>query len=334
MMSPTSSPLRSSLTPRSRGLARASVLASLGVVAACAAFACSNGGQVDGTGGSTATAGGATPSSHAATTAATTAASTSVASSSSSGQGGQGGAPAMWPTCDADPMGVPLKTIPDLWTDNPSALTPEWVPGAYVIGVSGAGCQANVSCQIFVQQDESYADFAGAQQKAIKIDIIPSVAEHFTGIAVGDQVDVYGEVVRDTMNGANELKFLVSPNHPGCAKVKSSGHNSVPVTATLDQLSVALYEAQGPILLKINDLTGHVHMPTETFALWNFGQQPTADIKSMSPFFLPNGAFTGLVADTFPHFTSVSGVFGLFFPMGGIKYEEIYIRTMADAPTQ
>jgi hypothetical protein len=238
----------------------------------------------------------------------------------------------MWPTCDTQPAGSQTKTLPEIWTDNPQAFAKEWVQGVYVIGVSGAGCAANTSCQIFVQQDLSYASFAAAQQHAIKIDILPSVAEHFTGIAVGDQVDVYGEAIRDSMGLGQELKILVTPTHPGCAKKVGSG-TAVPVTATLDQLTVPVYQAQGPILVTVSNVTGHVHMLSETFGLWNTGQMPgpLSDETSVSPFFLSGGAFTGLTTDKITDFTSVTGVFGIFTPPGNIIYEEIYIRDMAEA---
>lgn len=326
-----------SLGSSQKGAASFGAIATLGVcsVAFCFAAACSNGGTGTGGTGGTGTTSSTSKTSSSTTGSSTTSGSTtsSTTSSSSSGQGGQGGAPG-WPTCDTQPPGSALKTLPQVWTDNPASPTPEWIPGAYVIGVSGAGCVANMSCQIFIQQDETYANLTAAQQHAIKIDIIPAAAVHFTGIAVGDKVDVYGQAFRDTQMGANELKILVSPNLQGCAKKVGTG-NPVPVTATLDQLTVDLYETQGPLLITVPTVTGHVHMPTETFALWTTGQSPGMDITkvtSMSPFFLSGGAFTGLTPDLITQFGSVTGVFGIFFPQGNIKYEEIYIRSMAEAP--
>ncbi len=239
-----------------------------------------------------------------------------------------------WPTCDADPPNVPLETIPNIWTNDPASPTPEWIPGVFVTGVAGAGCVANVSCQIFVQQAESYTDLTDAAQKSIKIDILPASAEHFVGIAVGDKLDVYAHAVRDTQNGANELKLLVSPNLPGCAKIVGSG-NPVPITTTLALLTTTLYETQGPVLVKVDLVTGKPHMPAETFALWLTGSPPGTDITtvtSMSPYFLAGGAFTGFTPETIAHFSSVTGVFGIFKP-STIKYEELYIRDMTEAPT-
>ena len=240
-----------------------------------------------------------------------------------------------WPTCDTQPATAPLKTIPQVWIDDPSVPTEEWLPGVFVTGVSGAGCVANVSCQIFVQQAETYIDLADAGQKSIKIDILPSVAQHFTGIAVGDKVDVYAHAVRDVQNGANELKLLVTPTIPGCAKVVGSG-TPIPITTTLDPLTVTLYETQGPVLVKVNLVSGKPHLPTETFALWTTGGPIGTDITkvtSMSPYFLPANTFTGFTPETVTAFASVTGVFGLFKLTGPTKYEEIYIRDMTEAPT-
>src|SRR5437868_5602513 len=98
--------------------------------------------------------------------------SSSSSSSGTGGVGGAGGAGGMgggWPTCDAQPAGVPAKTIHEIWQDDPSQPTPVWVSGVFVTGVSQGGCQAGSACQIFVQQDEQYADLAAGSQRALKI---------------------------------------------------------------------------------------------------------------------------------------------------------------------
>ena len=54
---------------------------------------------------------------------------------------------------------------------------------------------------------------------------------------------------------------------------------------------------------------------------------------SLSPYLLPGGVFTGLQQGHKHDFSSVTGVFGLFIPMGSsIKYKEIYPRADAEYP--
>lgn len=233
-------------------------------------------------------------------------------------------------------MGSATKTIPDVWTDDPSAPTPIWLPGVYVTALSRGGCAPGQNCDIFIQQDESYADLTDAQQKGLRIGVAPNAADHFTGIAVGDKVDVFGYAFRNTQDGMNELFILVSQSLPGCAKVVGSG-NPTPVPATLDELTTAGYEANGPALVTVSDVSGKPHMPGETFALWDTATGPMGtitDVTSMSPFCLPNQAFVGFTPETIVDFTSVTGVFAVFAPpaMPLIKYEEIYIRDMSEAP--
>lgn len=304
-------------------------------VGALACTTACGGGEVDGD-----NAGGATvaSSTHAGSTTTTSQSATgstthATAASTTSGTGG-GGGEAGWPTCDSQPTGSTIATIPEIWTADPATPIDEWVPGVYVTGVSQNGCQPNVGCQIFVQQDETYADFADAQQKSLRIDVFPTVASHFVGIAVGDKVDLYASAARNTLNMNNELRFFVSESNPGCFKKVGSG-TPVPVSASLDDLSVDAYESQGPVLITVDLVSGKPHLPAETFALWATGSQQGGDITtvtSLSPFFLANEQFTGLTAETITDFDSVTGVFGIFFPSGTIKYEEIYPRTDAEYP--
>jgi hypothetical protein len=211
---------------------------------------------------------------------------------------------------------------------------PEWIPGVFVTAVSRGGCAAMQSCEIFVQQNESYPTFAAAQQQSIHIGIAPEVSSHFVGIHVGDKVDVYGHAFRDTQNGMNELLILVTMNLPGCMKVVGAGA-PVPVAATLDELTTAGYETNGPVLVTLQAVSGKPHMPTQTFALWNTATGPTMpldQVTSVSPFFLPGAAFTGFTPEVITNFQSVTGVFGQFIPPGTpvVKYEELYVRSMMD----
>lgn len=268
----------------------------------------------------------------------TTSASSSDAASSSGsgnmgGMGGAGGAPG-WPTCDTQPAGSTSEPIPQVWADDPMTPKKVWMPGVYVTAVARAGCAAMQSCEIFVQQSESYATLAAAQKQSLPIGIAPSVAEHFVGIKVGDKVDVFGSVFRNTQDGKNELAMLVTPALPGCAKVVGTG-NPTPVAATLAELTTPYYEANGPALVTVTAVSGKPHMPAETFALWDTAMGPMGTIEevtSMSPFFLSGAVFTGFTPEQVKNFVSVTGVFGIFEPpaMPVIKYEEIYVRTMND----
>lgn len=253
------------------------------------------------------------------------------------GSGGAGGSGPTWPTCDTQPPGSPTKTLPQIWQDDPATFAEAWVPGVYVTAVSGAGCAAGQACQIFVQQQESYASLAAATHQSLRIAIAPSVASYFTGISVGDRVDLYAHAIRDLQDGKNELFFLVTETLPGCAKVVGSG-TSLPVTVTLDQLTVAAYEDTiGPVLVRVDTVTGNPNTPPELFALWDTGTMPNGDITtvtSLSPYFLAGGQFTGLTDGQNTDFQEVVGVFGLFVPpvMPVTKYEAIYVRTTADYP--
>jgi hypothetical protein len=265
----------------------------------------------------------------------TTSATTATTTSSTTSGGGAGGGGGPWPVCDAAPDGVPTKTLHTIWQENPSAPTPVWVPGLYVTAISRAGCEVGAPCQIFVQEQESFADLASAAQRAMKIFVSGATAEHFVGLAVGDQLDVYAHAWRYDVSGEDELLLQVNLQYQGCAKKVGQG-TPLPVTATLDDLTLAAYEQTlGPVLVKVDTLVGKPHLPDETFAVFESGVFDDAgleEIVSLSPFFLPNAAFTGLVPEALTNFTSVTGAFGLFIPEAQpiVKYKEIYPRTMAD----
>jgi hypothetical protein len=205
----------------------------------------------------------------------------------------------------------------------------------YVTAVSNGGCVAGTACQIFVQQQLSYANLNQGSQEALKIFVSAATAEYFTTIAVGDQVDVYAHAWRYNVDGQNELLLQVNLSLQGCAKKIGAGDAS-PVTVTLADLTVPAYEdTVGPLLVKVNLVSGKPQLPAETFGLWNTGvfmEGGVEDIVSLSPYFLPNSVFVGLTQDKKHDFISVTGVFGLFVPVADplIKYKEIYPRTMAD----
>lgn len=299
--------------------------------------ACNSGGQIEDDTTSSSTGASSTKAGSTSNQSSGDASSTDAASTTGSGgmggMGGAGGAPG-WPTCDSQPPNSTSEPIPQVWADNPATPKKVWIKGVVVTAVARSGCVAMESCQIFIQQDDAYATLAAAQKQSLPIGIAPAVAQHFVGIQVGDKVDVYGHVFRNTQNGKNELGILVTPALQGCAKVVGAG-NPVPVAATLPVLTTPYYEANGPALVTVSGVTGKTKTPVETFALWDTVAGPTGGIEevtSLSPFFLTGAAFTGLTPATVTDFVSVTGVFGIFAPdaVPLIKYEEIYPRTAND----
>lgn len=263
-------------------------------------------------------------------------------SPSGGGSGGSGGdAGPSWPTCDTQPSGVPTKTIAQIWADNASKETQVWVPGVYVTAISGSGCANNTSCQIFVQQAESYASLAAGAKQAVKLRIASSVAQYFTGLKVGDKVDVLGYAWRYNLGGANEMAIQINSQLPGCAKKIGSG-NPTPITGVqLTDLSVAFYEqTHGPLLVQLSTVTGKPAAATEIFGLWKtgvgIGDAGPESLVNASPFFLPNNAFTGLPTNgtTAVDFKTITGVFSVFIPFleAGTppKYMVVYPRAMSE----
>jgi hypothetical protein len=265
------------------------------------------------------------------------------------GAGGTAGADAAadapveagWPTCDAQPSGVAAKTIPEIWADNPTSPTQVWVSGVYVTAISGGGCSAGSSCQIFVQQDLTYGSLSAGAKHAIKLRISAQAAQHFTGIVVGDQVDALGHAWRYNLDGSNELVVQVNAQLQGCAKKVGTGNPTPIAGVQLSDLTLAAYETtHGPLLVKVDSVSGKPGGATEIFGIWptgiGIGDASPSELVSVSPFFLSGFAFTGLPTDgqTTVNFSSVSGVFGQYVPFseGGSppKYHVLYPRSMSD----
>ena len=251
--------------------------------------------------------------------------------------GGEGGAPPVWPTCDTQPANVVAKTIQEIWTEDPAMPEEVWVSGVYVTAVSASGCSAGNGCQVFVQSAETFPSIAAGSQQAIKLFASPATAMHFEGIGVGDRIDILAHAWRYTVGGQNELLLQVANNLPGCAKVVGSG-TPLPVEGlVIEDLTVALYEqTMGPLLVKIDAVSGSPDMPNELFGLWpafNPGTQPLEEITSLSPYMLPGSVFVGLQQDLIHNFESITGVFSLFVPPQAppTKFEVLYIRSMDDA---
>ncbi len=243
-----------------------------------------------------------------------------------------------WPTCDAKPANVPLKTIPEIWADNASVATQVWVPGAYITAISKGACVAGSRCQIFLQADETYPSFSAGAKHGIRLVVSSTVADKFVGLAVGDKVDVLGHAWRNNQNPPqNELLLDVNKGLPGCAKKVGTG-NPQPISGVkLSDLTHDAFEnTHGPLLVKVDAVSGKPGPANEIFALWNtagpFVDSGLETVVNASPYFLPDGKFTGLPTDTLTtvKFASISGVFAVYVwstDAGvGPKYLVLYSR--------
>jgi hypothetical protein len=291
-----------------------------------AATSTSAGGSGGATSATTTTASGG---SGGATTTTTTTSSTTTSSTTTTTTTG-------WPTCDAPEPGAVQKSIHQIWIDNPSQPTHVWVPGVYVTAVSKGACQAGSACLVYVQQGLSYADVAAGSQQAIKLFVSANTAQHFTQIQVGQKVDIDAHAWRYNLMSQDELLLQVNLQLVGCAKPVGAG-DAQPVDATLNELMFTPFDQVGPLLVKVPNLTGTPQGPTETFGLYVKGQFADAgptNVVSLSPYFLPSGAFSGLTMGMMTTFSSVTGVFGTFVPntTPAPTYRELYVRTSADYP--
>lgn len=241
-----------------------------------------------------------------------------------------------WPTCESAPPSATTATLHDIWLADPATPTRYFVTGVYVTAISRGGCTAGSACTIFVQSDTSFADLAAGSQQAIMMFVSANTSTHFTGVAVGDRVDVSGYAWRYDLDGRRDLLLQVNLMLPGCARTTGTVP-ATPVDVTLSDLTLAAYEdTVGPLLVRVSTVSGRPQLPTETFGLWTtgvFSDAGVTNVVSLSPAMLSGAAFTGLTMGSIHDFTSVTGVFGLFVPPGGAaKYLEIYPRETAEYP--
>jgi hypothetical protein len=234
--------------------------------------------------------------------------------------------------------GAVQKTIHEIYVDNPAQPTQVWVPGVYVTAVSQGGCVAGTACQIFVQQDLSYSDLTAGSGQAIKLFVSANTATHFTQVQVGQKVDIDAWAWRYNVNQPEELLLQVNLQNKGCAKVVGSG-DAQPLTVGLTQLMFANYDTVGPLLVKVLTPSGTPQAADQTFGLFikgSFVDAGVDNVVSLSPYFLSGGTFGAFTAANYGHindFTFVTGVFGVFVPMGSMqRYREIYPRTAAEYP--
>ncbi len=232
------------------------------------------------------------------------------------------------------PVGVPAKSISDVWADNPSAPAPVWLPGVYVTAVSKGQCVAGEACQLFVQDAETYASLQEGAKHGVRVFASAASSSSFAGIVPGDRVDLLGFASRVTQGGQNELLVTASQATPGCAKKVGVGAPS-PITVTLDVLTTTAFETTtGPLLVKVQGVSGKPNGPNQLFGLWQtgvFNEAGVDTITSLSPFFLPAGQFAGLVQDKIHNFTAVTGVFAVYFePNSALKFEVLYPRVQSE----
>jgi len=244
-----------------------------------------------------------------------------------------------WPDCTSQPQNVPSKTIPELWTDDPTTPTQVWLAGVYVTAVSKGACEAGVACEFILQQDLTYGSLEAGAQHAIRAWITSTTSTHFTSLAVGQQVNAMAWAFRESEGGQNELILHVDDVEPGCALAVGSG-TPTPIqgVALSDIGSLAAYEQiYGPLLLEVANVTGTPKQPDQTFGLGDTfydGGASDAQIISLSPYYMDGGVFVGLDAGVKTKFSSVSGVFNEYFnpDASAVKYLEIGARGAGDYP--
>ena len=246
-----------------------------------------------------------------------------------------------WPACETRPDGATATTLRDLWMANPPAPKSSWVSGVVITAISGGGCATDKACQIYVQEESAETTLTGVAHRAMKVFVSAKAAARFTGLAVGDKVDVAAHAWRYTVGGQNELLLQVNDLTRGCAKKTGTGAIA-PVAATLADLGSAdAYENQyGPVLVQLSGVSGN----TDTALTMTFGMFPSTggfdagatSIVSLSPYCLPAGTFgAGMAPKTRYNFTTVTGVYGLFAPPATDagpppRYLQLYPRTMGD----
>jgi hypothetical protein len=261
-----------------------------------------------------------------------------------------------WPDCKTQPFNTQLATLPFVWqnldTGKPSGV---FVQNVHITGISNGACKAGFACQLFVQ-DQSYATLPQAAHHAIKMLISGTTSKYFVGLAVGDVVDVSGYAWRFNLFGENELLIEVNAMLQGCANKTGTGALTGVPGVTLADFTVANYEhTYGPVLVTVAGVSGKYTGPAgATFGLFTtpgadggagFDGGAPSDIVSLSPYFLPNGQFTGLTQGSVTKFASITGIFDVFYTTGAApdagatdggadagstKYLELGPRTSAD----
>ena len=195
----------------------------------------------------------------------------------------------------------------------------------HVTAIAGGACKAGFACQFFVQ-DGSYATLSLAAHHAIKVLASGTVSKYFTALAVGDVVDVSGSAWRFNLFGENELLIEVNVMLPGCANKTGTGALTGVPGVALSDFTVDHYEhTVGPVLVTVPSVSGkYTGPPSSTFGLFptaggdagGEGGGASADIVSLSPYFLPNGQFSGLSQGAVTKFAFITGVFDVFYAKG------------------
>ncbi len=234
--------------------------------------------------------------------------------------------PSNWPDCKTQPAKTQLLTLPTIWqtldTGTPQGV---FVKNVHVTAISGGACKAGFACQFFIQ-DASYATLPLAAHHAIKVLASGTVSKYFAGLAVGDIVDVSGSAWRFTLFGENELLIEVNLMLQGCANKTGAGALTGVPNVALSDFTVDHYEhTYGPVLVTVPSVSGkYTGPPSATFGLFptpggdagGFDGGAAQDIVSLSPYFLPNGQFTGLTQGSITKFATITGVFDVFYAAG------------------
>lgn len=244
-------------------------------------------------------------------------------------QGGAAGKAGGWPTCDTQPAGSKKTQVPDVWAENPGAYSPVWLEGLTVTAVSFGACNptGNFQCILFLQTKPKFGSLSEGKHQGIKLFVSEKASPKFVGLGVGDVVNVYGNAVRYTQFGQNELRIHVDLEHPGCAKAVGTATPEPIKGVALEDMTIDNYEnAIGPLLVQVDSLKGRpTPDPTETFALFKSEQEGGFDAgldltEVLTPYYLPSGKFLNLTADKWTTFPSITGVYSVFVISDGGQF--------------
>lgn len=284
------------------------------------------GGDAAGAGGSaTAGAGGSTTAGAGGSTAGAGGSTTAGAGGQAQGGAGQGGTAGSgggWPTCDEQPLGSEKTSVSAVWTDNPKDYKPVWLEGLTVTAISFGACNAgtNFQCLVFLQTQPNFKTLTEGKHQGIKLFVSAKASPYFSKLGVGDVVNLYGNAIRYTAFGNNELRVHVDLEHPGCFKKVGSAEPTPIQGVALDDLTIDNYENEiGPLLVQVDTVKGRpLQDPSKTFALFESevdGGSYDAGLELtqvLTPYYLPGSKFQGLTPDIWTQFSSIAGVYSVF----------------------
>jgi hypothetical protein len=239
------------------------------------------------------------------------------------------------------------STISGVWAANPASYSPVWLEGLTITAISFGSCSAsgNFQCLLFLQTQPGYGSLAEGKHQGIKLFVSAKASPYFAGLGVGDVVNLYGNAIRYTEFGHNELRIHVALEHPGCAKKVGSAVPTPIGGVALADLTIDNYEnAIGPLLVQVDTVKGRpAASASETFALYE-SESENNDFDAgleltqvLTPYYLPGGQFKGLTPDTWTNFSSIGGVYSVFVVNSGgqaLKYRMLGPRTQGEIVQQ